>query len=309
MNTLINATERSAIAERMTPAEHALARSRTYALIAEILIDGWTPRALGVARQMPWADALAGLSGDALAARHHAVFGRGVSPHASVFVSDDGLLGGAEAAWFADWSARAGVRSRADVEPDHAGSIASALGWLEAARSDALRDGASTASIDALEREALARLGWLGWLSVAVDAQGAAELSEIAGLFAEITREHGACDPAPGAVERVLDDPAHGLKDLAAYLLVPARCGLWLGPEDLRRLSASADVPCGFGRRLQMAESLLFSAVDHGALPALAAAVDAEITRWDAALGPDRRREATSDALHTLARSAPPLES
>lgn len=288
----------------MTPHQLAVARSRTYALLAEVLLDGWTDRAVGLVRAMPWGAVLPALPSDALASRHHAALGRGVSPHASVFVSADGQLGGGEGAWWTDWTARTGLASRPDREADHAGCIASALGWLESARADALRDGVNTRPIEVLSAEALARLGWVPWFVVAVRRQGVDELTAVVELLAELVRDQGAPTLVPGEAEDVLADPSHGLKDVADYLLVPARSGIWLGPDDLRRLALAAGVPCGFGRRAQMVESLLFSAVDLEALPALSVAVTAELSAWDEALGPDVRRSATAETLRRLASAA-----
>jgi len=287
-----------------SPGQLALARARTYGFVAEVLLDGWTERARAVADELPWLPARPD-DRDVAAARHHRVFGRGVPPYESVFCSPDGLLGGEVADELRQAYARVGFRHRrTDIEPDHAGLQAAALGWLCGAAADAHRDGVPTATdLDAmatrLAADHLAR--WVGLLHTAVERQGVPELTAVVALLDELVRDHAraaSTPPADAPPEDVLADPKTGLKAVARYLLVPARCGVWLGQADLQRLAAEAELACGFGRRVQMLESLLFSAVDHEQLPRLCTVLRGELAHWDAA---DPRVAATDRVLQQLA--------
>jgi len=285
--------------------EHALARARTYGFVAEVLLDGWTPRARAVAEALGWLPPIPA-DPDQAAARHHRVFGRGVPPYESVFCSADGLLGGATADALRQAYARIGFsHERTDVEPDHAGLQCAALGFLCAAEADARRDGVPAEALAERSRELagahLAR--WVGLLRVAVGRQGVPELSAVVELLDELVCEHVGDRPSSsrGQVpDDLLDDPSTGLKAVARYLLVPARSGVWLGQADLQRLAAEAELACGFGRRVQMLESLLFSAVDHHQLPQLCAVLRGELAHWR---GDDPRVAATDAMLERLAEA------
>ncbi|MCB9674418.1 MAG: molecular chaperone TorD family protein [Alphaproteobacteria bacterium] len=285
----------------MTPFESAVAHSRTWALLAEVLLDGWTDRALAVVDGLAWAADLPP-DPDLRAARHQRVLGSGVPPYESVFRSADGLLGGDIAGQVRDAYAAMGFRpARTDIEPDHAGLQCAALSFLYAAEADALRDGVPTKGIVQLRDRFLAEhLGrWAGPFHTAVSRQGVAELTELTGLLVDLAGS-ARDDAAP---EDLLADAKTGLKAVAAYLLVPARCGVWLGVGDIQRVAERAGLACGFGRRLQMMESLWFSAVDHGAVPALVQSLGAELDAWP----PDPRIDATRAMLATLAQTAASL--
>ncbi|MEZ4320475.1 MAG: molecular chaperone TorD family protein [Myxococcota bacterium] len=288
----------------MTPFETALARSRTYGLIAEVLLEGWTPRALSVVEGLPWSASIP-REEDRRAARHQRVFGRGVPPYESVFRSADGLLGGPIAGAVRAAYDRMGFRlARTDVEPDHAGLQCAALSFLCGAEADARRDGVAHDRFATLQLEFLrGHLGvWVDLLHTAVSRQGVAEMAELTGLLVDLVHEHAGPQGLPdadGPTEDLLSDPSTGLKDVAAYLLVPARCGMWLGTDDIQRVAERAGLACGFGRRVQMMESLLFSAVDHEALPALVASLGVELDAWDSG---SARSESTRAMLGRLAR-------
>ena len=291
----------------MTPGEQALARARTYGFVSEVLLVGWTDRARAVASELAWLPELPA-DPDQAAARHHRVFGRGVPPYESVFCSPEGLLGGDEADAVRRAYTQAGFHhGRTDIEPDHAGLQAAALSWLCAAEADAHRDGVPTGSLHHMAKNlASQHLGrWVTPLRIAVDRQGVPELTAVVQLLEDLVRDHAGEAAPPEASsppEDVLADPKTGLKAVARYLLVPARCGMWLGQADLQRLAAEAGLACGFGRRVQMLESLLFSAVDHEELATLCEVLRAELGHWDA---DDPRVQATDTLLQRLAEAAP----
>lgn len=285
----------------MNELQLATARSRTYGLISEILLDGWTERAVGVVRGLPWADVLPD-DPEQRAVRHQQVFGRAVPPYASVFLSADGLMGGDVAGAVRQTYDRIGFpASRTDVEPDHAGVLAAAMAYLTGAEADALRDGVAVEGIRARQGDVLAAhlVPWVGFFATAVRRQGVAEASEVAGLLEDLVVGQGG-EPEPAAdAEELLSDPGVGLKAVARYLLVPARSGLWLSLHDIQRLADRAELACGFGRRVQMMESLWFSAVDHGRVPELLQVFRDELTVW----GDTPRTRATRAMLDELGTS------
>lgn len=263
-------------------ADLALARARTYGLLAEVLLDGWTPRALDVVRGLPWASDLPD-DPEQLAVRHQQVFGTAVPPYASVFLSAEGLLGGDVTDGVRQTYARIGFPAgRSDVEPDHAGVLCAAMAFLCGAEADAQRDGQPVDGLQARQRELLAAhlAPWADLLETAVGRQGVAEATELVGLLADLVYSQVDRPRAPAAPPDLLDDARAGLKAVSAFLLVPARSGVWLSLHDIQRIAANAGLSCGFGRRVQMMESLWFSAVDHGRIPELVAAFREELAHW-----------------------------
>lgn len=278
----------------MTPEQEALARARTLGWIAEVLLDGWTPRAVAVGASLPW---LPQLSGD-LAVRHQRVMGA-VPLYESVFCGPDAQLGGALAAQVAADAAQLGFRTeRHDVEPDHLGLQVAALGFLWAATADALRDGVPTRALHAV-REGFAKAHlsrWIRGARIAVSRQGIDELTAVLDVLEELVPAQAIA----GEGEDLLAVKKTGLKQVARYLATPARCGAWFALPDIQRIADDAGLACGFGRRVQMLESLLFAAVDHHRLDELAASFDAEITHWRG--WRDASCEATRAILDTLAQ-------
>ncbi len=289
--------------EPLDPAALALARARTYGLVAEIVLDGWTPRAVEVVEGLPWAASLP-TDPDRRAARHQEVFGRSVPPYASVFLSPEGLLGGPPALAARRFYGRIGFGlQRNDVEPDHLGLYCAAMAYLCGAEADALRDGVD-ASAPRLHQRTLLQdhLGpWLRPFVIAVRQQGVEELSAVTGLLLELVESQVVLLEPGGEPEHILDDPEVGLKEIARYLLVPARSGWWLSLHDIQRVAERAGLACGFGRRVQMMESLLHGAAEHGRLGVLVE----ELLRFSEPWGDGPRMVATRSMLERLAAASP----
>ncbi len=91
----------------------------------------------------------------------------------------------------------------------------------------------------------------------------------------------------PGGLQETgalsLDDPRTGLKEIAAYLLAPARSGLYLSRDDISRLARDRGLPRGFGGRRQMLVNLLRTAADYGELGAVVGALSHLAGVWQAA--------------------------
>jgi hypothetical protein len=209
------------------------------------------------------AAALDGCSADDLAAEHERVMGREVFAFESVFVRPDGLRTGGE--HVRSWYARSGVEAD---EPD---SLGAELALFARIWSD---DGGAFVE---------AHLGrWAVPALVAISRQQSAVYSSIADLTLElVAAELG--DTVLDDVEDPLTNPRTGLRDIASHLLVPARSGWFLSRGTLGALSRSVALPCGFGTRVQMLDTLLRAGVEHGRLSEVVAVLEGELDGWSAA--------------------------
>lgn len=233
--------------------EH-LARARTYGWIGEVLLDGWTERAVHIAGALDWLELPA--DAEQRAARHYRVFGQ-VPPYASAFVGREGLLGGPIAGEHRERLEPLGL-PRTDVEPDHLGLTCQALAWLHTAAHEG-----HPADVEPFRGS----LGWLRVFQRAVARQGIGELTALVELLVELV------DPPAGSVQA--EDPPEDLRDLARYWATPARCGVWLGLDDIRTLAGELELASGFGKRVKMLETLLATAIAHEKQQALTEALAA----------------------------------
>ncbi|MFK7929778.1 MAG: molecular chaperone [Myxococcota bacterium] len=290
----------------MTPENMALARSRTYGFVGEVLLDGWTARAVDVAASLPIGRSLPP-DADRRAVEHQRVFGRSAPPYESVFCSLDGLMGGATAAAVRTTYSEIGFAGlRPDVEPDHAGLQCLALSFLCAAEADARRDGVSRPDLAEHQQQLLKRhlARWAHLLHLAVQSQGSESCTELCALLVDLVEDHSGLHPEAHDEPDLLANPQVGIRQICSYLLTPARCGVWWGAADLQRLADQADLACGFGRRQQMMESLWFSAIDHQVVPRLVDVLVGDVQRW--CREGDPRPERTSTILHHMGKATIP---
>jgi TorA maturation chaperone TorD len=89
----------------------------------------------------------------------------------------------------------------------------------------------------------------------------------------------GLAPPAPGP----LPDPEGEvrLRDLAAFFLAPARCGLWLSRGRLGRIASGLGLALPFGPRAEVAAALFAAAGSAGQFDALLDALSAELSHWN----------------------------
>jgi len=73
------------------------------------------------------------------------------------------------------------------------------------------------------------------------------------------------------------------LRDLVAYFLAPARCGLWLSRGRLGAIARTLGLSLPFGPRAEVAEALFAAAGSAGQLGALIGALTAELSIWNGA--------------------------
>jgi TorA maturation chaperone TorD len=281
----------------LSASEQARARGRVYGLFAKLLLDGLDQATLARLRALDgWlgADAIDDL--DAIAAEHHAILQLELHPYAGVFLDGQAAAGAQQdVCW--ELFAEAGFQPRLDAVPaDHLGVGMAFCSFVCMAAAEAHEDG--RAPVAARLEHVLARfcdralLSYLPSLVVALaGAQGF--WPRVLDELLELVAEHRAS--LPGARERVvlpdaaaplLDDPHTGLRDIAEYLLTPARSGVFLTRSDLAALGRRRELPRGFGPRLLTLDNMLRSAVDYGQLAGLLADLDTLLTaRADALAG------------------------
>lgn len=289
----------------VAPADLARARARTATFLGHVLLDGWTPEALATARSLP---ALApslplNRSADELAARHHGALQLGCPPYASLFLTDEAVLGGAPASAAADAYQAAGFpEHRTDVEADHLGLQLRFWGFLTAAEADALRDGLPGQAVrlwtlrEGFVRDHLGR--WLPLMAQALSDEAAPEIAAVVELAMALVAPGTPLDPEDAAAwtlpdaphpDALLDDPRTGLARIAEHLAIPARSGWWIGRGAIDRWAASADVGRGFGERRRTLHVALAGAAERGRLSELLDHARRDAAAWDSALGEARK--------------------
>ncbi|MCB9742839.1 MAG: molecular chaperone TorD family protein [Alphaproteobacteria bacterium] len=273
--------------ERYDPRALALARGRALDLLSGLFLRGPEAERLEALRAVAaLAPALEDFDADAAAADHHEVLQRQLFPFASVFLSADGQLGGPESGAARDMAALCGARVE-DEEPDHLGVQLGVLRHLAGAEVDAWSDGREdeVARVQDLARHVMDRqlLRWLPALVVALQElehplytpAGLLTLELVGSWRAELG-EGPALWSLPEPPE-LLDDPKTGLKRIAQTLSVPALAGVFLTQGRLRRLGRALELPQGFGKRWQLLENLLATAVQYGQLPAFLETLEAAL--------------------------------
>lgn len=262
-------------AEPLSAGEVAEARSRAYHLLSVLITRGFETELLEQARRIPQIEeAFAGLGEEELAAAHHRLLSMQVHPYAGAFEDADGLIGGSAADDFHRLYRESGFEVEVgDTTADHLGFQLAFLGFLSGAEADAIFDSMQgiVTSLQERQRAFLDRmLHWLPGFRVAVLAQAHGPWHAVVELALELVAEHRSSLPgeatAPSFIEapELLDDDKTGTRRIARFLCTPAYCGLFLSRDDLTVLGREADVPRGFGSRVQMLGNLLLNAGEYG---------------------------------------------
>lgn len=221
---------------------------------------------------------------EALAIAHYRVLGREVPPYASVFCEADGRVGGSVTEAYHRLYEQAGFRLDPRGEPaDHLGQILHFLAFCLEQETPACRRAAG----QLLHGEALA---WRWLFAFAVRRQQVPFIERLVQLLIELIQVHRTLvPPSERPITQRRNDPAmpgpsDNLSVLAAYLTAPARCGLFLSLSELQRLGRQLELPVGFGRRVQVLETLFHTAALHGRAQALLEALLALVAEWQAYL-------------------------
>jgi hypothetical protein len=189
------------------------------------------------------------LSGEDAQAEHWRVFGREAPPHASLFRHPDGLLAGDP-----PLDVLLDVLAVGDPTP-----LPDLLTWLPAL----------DAAVQGLDCPLYA---------TALDLLRAMLLDHVAEL------DLAPLDWTLPPQSALLDSPRTGLADIARALAVPSRAGHLFTHRALRRVSAQAGVPAGFGVRWQVIENLLVGAARFDRLHLLREAFETELARAEVCL-------------------------
>jgi len=278
----------------MNHQEKVLAISRAYALFSEIYARGITGTLLPVLQQLPGMPAIEGPAPEEYAASHFQLFGQGVYPYASVFLEEDGLLGGSVTETASAFYVEFGYLPNENESPDHIAAELSALAFLSGAQSDAEADGATyhIQRIRHLQRRFLDEhlLLWLPALVNAVQQQPETIYHSIAEQTLDLVLTHrqmlgdelahsASGYSLPDAPDLMVQEKT-SLKDIANYLLTPVYTGFYLSHDDITRLGSAFRLPHGFGSRKQMFSNLLRTAADYDAFGLLISEIEKLITRW-----------------------------
>jgi len=274
------------------PADEAEARAGAYVLLAELVASGPVPALRDAIAVSPLlADALQGYpSLDEAAADHQHAFGFCVPPVEGAFLDPEGRAGATRADAILATYARVGYVPDLRAEAaEHLATELRALGVLAGVEAGALRS-ASDSEVDACRDHARALLDehllrWLPELARAVERTGRAWPRALTTQILELLcldRERLGGEAAPWRLEGEpldLADPATDLRAIARYLTTPARCGVFLGKQDIARLARRAEVPRGFGGRALEMQHLLRGAARFEVWGELLADVEALLER------------------------------
>ncbi len=255
--------------------ELAEARSRAYHLLGALVARGFDAKLLEHAREVPHlGEAFAGLDANELAAGHHELLTMQLFPYAGVFEDADALIGGTAADDFQRCYLDAGFQVElADTTADHLGLQLGFMSFLAGAEADAANE-RRTNEVEALsdrQRQFLDRMmHWLPGFVVAAQAQPQGPWRTVIELAFSLVVDHRAALGGQAQTrqwpeaENVLDDDKTGTRRIARLLCAPAFSGVFLTRRDLTVLGRAADVPRGFGSRVQMLGNLLLNAAEYG---------------------------------------------
>lgn len=216
-----------------------------------------------------------GFGRDEWASEHHRLFELQVLPYASVFLEVDAHLGGDVTASVERQLVDAGLPRPASEPADHLGrelQLMAALARLPTP-DDALGflDGHLLWWLPGFVA-ALGRNGDPFWRAV-----GHLTLDLVIDHRQELLRECGGETSAgptvpwnlTGVEPSPLEDTKVGLREIAAFVMLPARSGLYLSEADVRAVGKEESLPGGFGGRVLVLETLFRSAAAYGALEAV----------------------------------------
>ena len=259
-------------------------------------------------------------------AEHYQLFVHNVFPYESIFLGDDGLLGGTITEGVAGFYQRIGFVPASDESADHISTELSAMAYLCFAELDAIEDEIphQVERLRQLQRRFLDEhlMRWLPAFVFAVEQQDPNIYADVVRQSFELVCRHRAqlgddlMATSNSFVLTVppdlLADEKTSLRDIARYLLTPAYTGFFLSVADIRRIGARFRVPHGFGKRQQILTNLLRTASDYDLFPDIMADFNALATQWQKqfeaipALHTDirlvwiERLEATSTVLTTM---------
>jgi TorA maturation chaperone TorD len=277
-----------------------VAISRSLDLIADAFESGLTAdmraRLTGAGVHLPGTRAYG--SDDEERARHHTVLGYAVLPYGGMFLSDDGLIGGASERAVCDSLARAGLAPESvGATPEHIAGVSRAVARL-VERPGAIHEAAVLIASHIL--------AWVPAFVHALRRQGADDYAGLGDVLIELFLMTAAGDlesaeeewvsswPEPGDKLPPTQDDDAGIREVANYLCTHSLTGVYVGREVVGRVSKKLGTPRGFGSAGLMLGNLLRSAAHFEVLPGLVQALTDEAESYRAMW---QSRASTSPAL------------
>lgn len=257
----------------MQKQQSALAFARAYQLFSQIYQHGLTAETAALL-DISKTDAHFG-------AAHYQLFVHNVYPYETIFLGDDGLLGGNISERVAAFYQRIGFHSNNSDNTDHLSTELSAMAYLCFAELDAIEDQVphQAERLRQLQRRFLDEhlLRWLPAFVIAVEQQGKSVYTDVVRQSFELVCTHRtqlgddlmAADEVfslPQAPDLLANEKT-SLRDIAHYLLTPAYTGFFVSFSDIKRLGTKFRAPHGFGKRHLMLTNLLRTASDYDVFP------------------------------------------
>ena len=275
----------------------AQAHHRSYALLSQLFLEGINETTL------PMVQAVFDLGKhlpepidvDSLAADHYQLLGFNVFPFESIFLDNDGLLGGAvteavgrdmhQFSFATDLSAHAA---------DHIGQELAAMAYLSQAEGNAIEAGSTETAVSIQTQQTTFLqthlLRWIVPFVLAVKAQGNDFYTAVAELTLTLIHHHYGSLQQEGASQlltltlpqppNMLENDKTGLKDIAKYFITPIYSGIYLSRDDIAELARQLDLPRGFGDRQQLLTNLMRTAVQYDLFPQVLDLLETAVTQW-----------------------------
>jgi Nitrate reductase delta subunit len=233
----------------------------TLRLFSDLYRKGLThPAGERMRRLREFQDVLPSDPDDKLEVRHETLFGFNVFPLGSVFLDDQQYRQNQTLDFLLKIRKEADLSSHDASEPfDH---ISTALSFLASCDDEVLL----SRFIDSY------LLGWLPILECAIRAHDDVFYSRLSLLTLMLIcdmRKSVSISAVPPVLlpERescILDDENNGIREIAEFLVTPARCGIFLSRRSIRQLGNETKIVSGFGRRSSMMLHVLESAAMYG---------------------------------------------
>lgn len=268
-------------------------RARLAALLGALLLEEPGPALAALARGVPALEPLAG--GDPeVAVQYERLLLRDVPPYESVFLSDDGQLGGETARIVAGVYTRHGFdedgRWRV-AGADHLGLQLRFYAQLCAEESAGWEEDRPDRAVAAVEAERTFLAEHLGrWGAVAADvlasAAGAGPYQALAEALADfLAEEADRLRPAPDhpelpALEPRVPPARLGPARLARWLLAPGSSGAWLDAGTLADAALGLGIPWRASDPRSQFRKVIEDATDGGDLAALLAGLRPAVEQW-----------------------------
>ncbi len=268
-------------------------RARLAALLGALLLEEPGPALAALARGVPALEPLAGADPE-VAVQYERLLLRDVPPYESVFLSDDGQLGGETARAVAAIYTRHGFdedgRWRV-AGADHLGLQLRFYAQLCAEESAGWEEDRPDRAVAAVEAERTFLADHLGqWGSVAahvlMSAAGAGPYQALAEALADfLAEEADRLRPAPDhpelpALEPRVPPARLGPARLARWLLAPGSSGVWLDAGTLADAALRLGIPWRASDPRSQFRKVIEDATDGGDLADLLAGLRPTVERW-----------------------------